>query len=375
MEIIRHTAAYVRKNEDTALAVMFAVLVAISFINEAVYEAAGRYSSLFMFLVLGILVAAHIGEIYENKDLRFIVFIFIGIAAMTNLVILDSNKGAVLIPLDLSLIVLAASYVRLKEKAAFIISACGSILTLIWYFDVRWSYNFNMAGLTFMLFMIMGVIFLELLKERTEYDYLTCVQVLMFVTAFIYATLYHSRCAMAGIAAFGLFFILGSLIERSGVLFTILLILTTVGSLVFTIAYVIIAGKGMNATFLYKDLISGRHLIWKELWGAFLEHPLTGIGSSYELKSFEIFEVHNGFLDLLTVHGIIVFFPLFILILSAMNNVRLSLKEKEGSQTVSRMALAALFAMFVASFFENFFITSPYSAFFLIFLLMTVSDL
>lgn len=367
---LNNIALNIRKYESIIISAMFTVLVLISFVNETVYEKAGRYSSLFMFAVLCVLAAAHLGEMWNNRDIRCIIVILTGIIAMTNLIIIHSNKGAVLIPSDLVLMALLASYISLSQTAAVYMAAVGSILTVIWYVDVRWTYNFNMAGLTFMLFMIMGVIYLEFLKEDHKYDYLLYLQILMYATAFIYATLYHSRCAMAGIAAFGIFVLCGPLIRRSKLLFTLILIITTGGSIAFTILYLILAGKGINISFLYKDLLSGRQQIWKELWGAFFEHPLTGIGSSYVLESFDIFEVHNGFFDIMTVHGMIVFALVFIMILSAVNEAWLISRDKETGKNYSILALAAVFAMFTASFFENFFITPPYSAFFFYFLLL-----
>ena len=367
---MNNIAYKIRKNEGVVISAMFSLLVAISFINETLYEKAGRYSSLLMFIVLCVLVAAHLEEIWNNRDIRFIIVVLTGIIAMTNLILIHSNKGAVLIPSDLVLIALLASYISLSQAAAAYMAVVGSVLTIIWYIDVRWTYNFNMAGLTFMLFMIMGVIFLEFLKENPKYDYLLYLQILMYVTAFIYATLYHSRSAMIGIAAFGIFSLCGPLIRKSKLLFTLILIITTGGSVAFTVLYLILAGKGINISFLYKDLLSGRQQIWKELWGAFFEHPLTGIGSSYVLESFDIFEVHNGFFDILTVHGMIVFALVFIMILSAVNEAWLMLRDSGSGKNYSTLALAAVFAMFTASFFENFFITPPYSAFFFYFLLI-----
>ncbi len=356
----------IRKNEDYILAGLFILLLLTSFIDQKIYAFTGRYASLVVFLLLALILLPHVREMVDNKDIRVIAAAATGMIAMINLIIIGSNKGAVLIPSDLVLIALCSYYVRLGKKAMYLITAAGSILTVIWYFDVRWEYNFNMAGLTFMLFMMMGVTFFEILKKDRDYVYLTMAQVLMYITAFIYSVLYHSRCAMIGILVFGFCILIRRILVSDRLLFSIILALSTAGSIFFTILYVILGAGGQRIRFLYKDLLSGRQEIWKELWAAYLKHPLTGIGSSYQLKSFEIFEVHNGLFDILVVHGTIVFFLVLIFICSAMNEAHMG----KGNRKIKGFAMAALFAMLTASFFENFFTVPPYSVFFLSFLLL-----
>ncbi|MBO4374952.1 MAG: O-antigen ligase family protein [Lachnospiraceae bacterium] len=355
----------IRNREDIILAGLFGYLLLSSFINQKVYDVLGRYASLAVFIILAALLVPHMKEMLQNRDVKVILAGAAMLAAGINLIVIGSNKGAFFIPADLCLICVASFYLRLHEKTKKYTAAAGSILTILWYGYVRWDYNFNMAGLTFMLFMMMGVTYLEFLKKEKNYEYLTLAQILMYVTSFIYATLYHSRCAMAGILVFGFCITIRRILVSDRLFFTILLVLTTAGSVLFTMVYVILGEKGIQGRFLYKDLFSGRHLIWKELWGAYLNHPITGIGSSYRLKSFDIFEVHNGMLDILTVHGTIVFFLVLILICAAMNGAHMA----KGDRKIKGFAFAALFAMLTASFFENFFTVPPYSIFFFMFLL------
>ena len=137
---------------------------------------------------------------------------------------------------------------------------------------------------------------------------------------------------------------------------------------------------------------SGRQEIWTELWQAFSRSPVTGIGSGYELKSFEIFEVHNGMFDILTVHGTVVFVLVVVMLWRACNRVYINLvacsrsavsgSSEDGSSesngTISlhkrtaRIAVASAFAMMFTSYFENYFTVPPYNIFFMTFLLMAL---
>ena len=87
--------------------------------------------------------------------------------------------------------------------------------------------------------------------------------------------------------------------------------------------------------------------------------PLTGIGSSYKINvdwMGGMFEVHNGLLDILIVHGAVVFAITIFMLVKRL----LSLREKAGSDPVARSATAAVFAILAASFMENFFIVPPF---------------
>ncbi|MBQ7464754.1 MAG: O-antigen ligase family protein [Lachnospiraceae bacterium] len=355
----------IKDREDYILAGLFVYLLLTSFINQRVYDVFGRYASLIVFIVLTMLLVPHVKEMIVARDMRVVLAVVTTLITGINLIVIGSNKGAFFIPADLCLIFVSSFYLRLREKTKMFIAAAGGILTVLWYSFVRWDYNFNMAGLTFMLFMMMSVMFLEFMKKEKGYDYLTLAQIMMYLTAFIYATLYHSRCAMAGILVFGFAIVIRRILISDRLLFTILLIIATAGSVLFTMVYVVLGEKGIAGRFLYKDLFSGRHLIWKELWAAYFAHPVTGIGSSYVLKSFDIFEVHNGLFDILTVHGTVVFFLILILLCTAMNNAHMA----KGDRKIKGFAFAAIFAMLAASYFENFFTVPPYSIFFLMFLL------
>ncbi len=359
----------IQKNESKIFTAIFLILCVLSFLDQRIYAASGRYFSLAFFGVLVLLLLPHAGDILKETPWKAAAVLLTGLIAMGNLMIIGSNKGAVLIPSDLALISLAFDRVALQKKDRVLVCGICGGFTILWYPAVRWSYNFNMAGLSFMLFMIMSILFLEYYRKKGGPSYLFPVQILMGVTAFFYATLYHSRCAMIGILVFAVSLVLLKYLRKNRILYCIFCLLLTLGSVAFTALYVASSGAGLKLTFLYKDILSGRQDIWSELWEAFLARPFTGIGSSYVLKSFEIFEVHNGLFDILVVHGILV----FLLVLFLLLPVLFSLQNAPVS-SFGTVCTAAVFGMLAASFFENFFTVPPYSLFFLFFLLGCKGD-
>ena len=228
-----------------------------------------------------------------------------------------------------------------------------------WYSVVRWYFNFNMAGLIFITFMVFGELLLEYAKNSFELYYLKYVQGLLYLVTFLAAVCYHARSAALCIIAFGLIWLILPKLAGKGV-YCLLPAAAIAGSIAFTLIYTAVGKKGMNVKILYKDVLSGRQDIWRELWEAFLARPLTGIGSSYKIKSFFIFEVHNGLLDILIVHGIIVFVLIVFLLLKRLLDLK---NVGYAFYPEKRLAAAGIYCYLFASFFENCFIVPPYCFF------------
>jgi O-antigen ligase len=292
----------------------------------------------------------------RNRDVELIGITIAAVIAMLNLIVIESNKGAFLTAVNLLLVIYLSDKVSFSEKEKMILSGCGAAFLGIWFCDVKWDYNFNMVGLVFMVIGILSLLFLEILREKFELGYLIYVEIMLYVTITLYTILYHSRCAMVGLLLFGLFVIAGKKIGTSKVFFRCLTLLATVGSILFTVLYVYLGSISFNLKFLYKDLLSGREDIWRDLWEVFLKSPVTGIGSSYKMRNFFIFEVHNGLFDILVVHGILVFIVALLFLLKRL----FQFQTRFVNTNQMCITMAGFFAMLFTSFFENYFIVSPY---------------
>lgn len=362
------------------------------FLLQSVNEVFSRFTSLMSFFVLGILCFVKLGEglssgfsikklaVRALRDWEFIVVILGMVIAALNLFIINSNKGAFLTAADVLMAFYVSDGFELERKKISAICAGASMLLIWWYCTVRWEYNFNTVGIIFMITAIMTLILLERLKEDyRQLYYLKFVQLVLYLTATLLCLLYHARCVLIGMLEFGALFLILPFISGKRLLRGILVGLVTAGSLLFSNLYILLAKTGVNITILYKNIISGRQKIWGELWENFVKMPFTGIGSSYEMKNFFIFEVHNGFLDILIVHGIFVFACVFILaVRRLLKALKIFSKTDRNADrkdyTVKRLALAGVFAVLFTSFFENFFINSPYLLMLLMFLSMNLSN-
>ena len=344
-----------------------------SFIHQKIHAIFAPYGTLIMFFALLIITALYMKEEKAqvfSKDLVTLAAAALILITPVFLFMVHSGLGAMLTVFDITLICLLmirglGVSGRIKRLTAF----TGAAFMLLWYPVVRWDYGFNMVGLMFLMLLIFGEIFMEYVKNDLEFEYLKYVQGLFFITSILLAVCYQARSAALSMIVFGAVYLLTPFIISKRVVFNLWIFLFTAGSIIFTLVYALIGISGWNVRFLYKDFLSGREMIWGELWQEFLKRPVTGIGSSYEMKNFFMFEVHNALFDILVVHGIIVFILVSYLLIKALN--RLFSKDILFCPD-RRIAFAGISSLLFASFFENGFITTPYSAVFFVLLLICV---
>lgn len=365
-----------KNNNSSIINYIFAAILTVEilgcFILQELNAVVSRYSSLLSFILLAIIILSGLNPLKSIPDTLkknpFLLILICGCAiALLNLFLIGSNKGAFLTAATVMMAFYAGYDLKCPAWLRFYTFALLSSLLIWWYCHVHWYFNFNMAGFIFMLTGIGAISLIEMIiSKNNRYLYLRPIQYIAYITATLLCLLYHARCVLAGMLIFGGLFLIMPVILKSTPAKHVLITASTVGSLLFSALYILLDKTGISITILYKDILSGRQDIWSELWEAFSHMPLTGIGSSYQLKSFFIFEVHNGILDLLIVHGVLVFICAIILIYRTLFKA-LSVKN---ITTLQRIALSAVFAMLFTSFFENFFINSPY----LLLLLLFISD-
>ncbi len=355
--------------------VIFTIEILGCFLVQDVNLVAARFTSLLSFFALAFIAAKQLYVRYRHEqasltgllltDREMMVAAAGSVIALLNLFLIGSNKGAFLTAADVLIMCFVARSFTLNEKERFYLTGLCSALLLWWYCTVRWYFNFNMTGIIFMLTAFMSMLLMEMLKKRYDgLSYLSFVQMIQYIVATLLCLLYHARCVLLGMLVFAVLYFLLPYISKSRLLGGLLVFSVTAGSLLFTLFYMFLDKTGVSITFLYKDILSGRQDIWSELWEAFLSQPLTGIGSSYHLRSFFIFEVHNGLFDILAVHGGLVFVCVMYLLCKRLYEALVSF---DGT-VYSRICLCAVFVVLFISFFENFFINSPYLLFVLFFL-------
>ncbi len=334
------------------------------------YEAVAPFTTLISLVTLAITFLCYVPIKSALHDPYFWAAAAGTVVAAVNLLIIDSGKGAFLTAADVLLVVYLADRIRLSAPFVWFSFVYVGFFFYYWTFDVKGyfkGYNTNYGGLvliTGFVFAVTGLIALyKKLKESTVSGarFTLGFTVFMFAWGYNIVAWYRARCALLGLVVFALLLVIPSKIWKSRVFYTFVTLCATLGAIAISVLYVLLGPVVRQAGIrvFYKDIISGRDEIWADLWGAFLKMPLTGIGSSYKINvdwMGGMFEVHNGLLDILIVHGVIVFAIVCFVLIQRL----LKLRENVCENIIARSAFAAVSSILAASFMENFFIVPPF---------------
>lgn len=334
------------------------------------YSFSAPLGTLFSFAFLIVIFFATVTLKEAVRDPFFYIMAAAAVIAGLNLLIIDSGKGAWLTAADVLLVAYISERMKLPRICiGFLLSYIGFYF-FYWTYDVKGyfkGYNTNYGGLvliTGFVFAITAMLFFaEKLKETEKGGarFLYISILFMFAWGYNIIAWYRARCALLGLVVFAALMLVPMKVWKNKVFYTALTAVMTFGAIAVSLLYVWLGrfSDRFSIRIFYKDIISGRDAIWADLWNAFLKMPLTGIGSSYEINvdwMGGMFEVHNGLLDILIVHGVFVFAATLVLLIRSL----LKLREKAGESIVAKSATAAVFALLAASFMENFFIVPPF---------------
>ena len=322
----------------------------------------------FLFLVAAFFCYVPLKEAIRDK--YFLIAAAASLIAGINLIVIGSGKGAWLTATDLLLVIYLSDRIRMSRPFVWFISAYTGFYFFYWTFDVKGyfkGYNTNYGGLVLITGFVFAITALVLLYEKLKESekrgarFLLAFTVFCFFWGYNIIAWYRARCALLGLVVFVILVIIPKKVWKNRVFYTLLTLFGTLGAIAVSLLYVWLGkyADSIDIRIFYKDVISGRDAIWTDLWSAFVKSPLTGIGSSYKINvdwMGGMFEVHNGLLDILIVHGVVVFALTVFLFIQRL----LKYREKAGTNIVSKIAMAGTFAMLAASFMENYFIVPPF---------------
>ena len=354
----------------TVLMLLAFVFYTLTFFVPKFYGLTEDYVGVFVFVILAGITLANVNPIKKlvNRDVDFIAVLLLAVIVAVNIFIVDSGKGCFFVAVNFALIFYLAGEVKFKRWQLYLFSGLYTAMLLYWFiFVYTWMFadyssfamNTNTAA-TFTLFsMLCAFVFFELIYEKNEA--LGGLIITIALVKCFQLSLYHrSRGAFIMLGAFLIFkFVIPKKWWEKKSFMTALLVIATFGSLIFVAFYVWLGTTGVNFTmpFFYKNIFSGREAIWLEFLSLFKDKPLTGIGTNLTITSFFEFNVHNAMLNILVIHGVLV----FILTIFLMYRRLFSLREGLAKRPVALCAIAAFFAVCIESFFDVDLIWANYS--------------
>lgn len=357
--------------------IIFSLYIIAFCINPIWYIRSAKFASPCVFLALILLFFSQIDWLnrLKNKDIELYLIIVGVILSGINMILIESNKGAIFPITDILLILYLSNKITLSKAQILLPTITCTGIVIIWFVIKRPAYNatdFNTNAGAFIClictcFLLCGwnMILKDASKIRACFNYLPLIllPILLF-----YAVRLKARSSM--MAAIIFLFVYYILPKKP---WTVIIVMFL--HLIFPFFYLYLWQNGFNLTLPFTDKVlwSGRELVWGEFVKAFLQHPWTGIGSDLArmVPNSPFFDPHHATLDILFIHGI----PVFILTLYLLVKRLLQLVKAPVSPQILCVSLASIYAIFVVSTFENLYITSPYnSLFFLILAIVFINQ-
>jgi len=371
-----------RKNIiNMSVLVTLIICYALKFLVPPFYAATDKYAGLFVFMCECLLLVNNynIFDALKRKDKELLFTGALLVIIMINLVIVNSGFGAYFTAANFALIIYASDKIILSKKQILFLSAVYMGVLLFWlvvlypgYFGsytASFALNTNGAATFTTYTALLALILLE--HFFTKNKWVEFLIVLLFVRVIRLAIWHRARGAFIILTLFILFYYIlkGNFIQNKKI-YTVLISLATVGSLLFVLLYTLLGKTGFNMFLpvFYKNIFSGRENIWYEFFTYFIHKPVTGIGTNLTIESFVEFNVHNAMYDILVIHGLVVFIMTMILLFKRF----LAFREKAMDNKLALIALLILLAVFFESYIDMDLIWADYSMN-LIFLLAVIN--
>lgn len=324
---------------------------------------------LVIFTLLTILVVSNSNKIVGDKKISMIVF-FIIMTAVIGIVINNSNIGTLFGVINLSIVFLISPYIQINQKIIKFFSILSFLGLIYWSFIPPEGFNTNSIGVITLVFFICSLFILGSIKRKIIKIPVIIFTIIMSLNSIITS---ESRASLIG---FIFFIILNFLIPYKilckKTIVKFLVYLVTLGSIGYVFLYIGLWKMNYSLAWSYSDksLYTGRELIWIDLWAAFKENYLFGLGSNYQLQTHDVLNVHNSMFHILTIYGILVFMLSLTLIYYFFSK---KVHYRVESNPFFGVALSGFLSLSLQSFFETTLVSSSFTPIIIMFLIIITS--
>lgn len=323
------------------------------------------YAPFVSFVILAIFFFNHVNiiEKFRERDAELFLII-VGMAiSILNIYLVKSGVGIAVVLLNLFLILYLSDKVIIDNKIIYLLSGVSAILLLSWIGKEARGFNTNLASM--LIFSLAAVAIAGGMKLMEHKGYKLVGKVagasIWLLVVLPLVIVLRARGVVLGIIAVLIFgFLLPEKIWKVSWFYKIGIAVLFIASIALPVIYVAMKESGVEISFslMGKRFFSGRDIVWEQFLTAFSKEPWTGIGSNLTEKIVDALytEAHNGFLNVLTVYGVVTFGIFIVLLYKKI----VKAIEMAASSLSGRVALGTILAMFVISFFENYVFISPY---------------
>lgn len=343
------------------------IFLGIQLLNVKIYNLLSSFNLYVIFVFTIMIVLLNLGKVIKNKIIictNFISIILVLIGGFQN----AFGFGGLLIIINFLLVLLVATSIKIQENCIKYLFKSIKFYSIIYFFIAKDGFNKNTIGqIAFILFVYNLVLIIH-----NKDGYFS--SIVAIVLCFVNIINSESRGVLIATVALCIIISLNKIIIDKKIVFGIIIIFLTFGSIIFCMFYVQLWSEGVVVNTIYTDkrFYSGREYIWYELINLIKLYPIWGVGSNYSINSFEVFNSHNSMLNIMVVYGIPTFILFNLNLINSLFNARkLSLKRLE-----TRVALSGFLGILIIGFFETILIwgTIFFLNIFLLWIITSIGD-
>lgn len=268
--------------------------------------------SFFLILGIQILLCCNVKEMLLLRDREWNYVIAILVLTVICLFFADSRSGAFFTVCNFCLLLYVSERWDWKLGPQCL-ALCGCLGVyfqwLFWPFLTTTKRNPNTAGTVIVFLTFTMFVFIERWIQKKWLR--VFLQVILLLVAFYQLWIYHGRSTAGALLFFCIMKYLMPVVSwQKEKYYRFAFGILTIGSILFAILYTAawqIFDPEREVHIFGKRLFSGREAIWLEVLQHFAKQPLWGAGTNYTIQSFYEVNVHNAMLDILVIHGVIVF--------------------------------------------------------------------
>lgn len=350
------------------------IVYCLAYTSVEYYNLMIRHAGIPMAVSLIIMFLNHINVIQaiKNKEKELILLICAGIIVVINMFLSDSGVGVLFDIFNLLLLLYLADKIDLDKRIYYCMSMIGFFILLLWIGKNGEGYNANTS--TAIIFEMAGLsaVGIHMLCTRYKKEWIAKVYLLTVMLGYVLPFALKNNCRSItlgiGVLLFLYYLLPWKLFKNKKIFNLCLAALIGVG-----VAFPIICSKLWNVygikgpTILGSSFTGGRESVWNQFFSAFEKAPITGIGNDFlaKIPDLEHYNVHNAYLHILVVYGVILFVIFLYLLFK-----RLTSFELEYAVGLRRYAICFLITILCISVMETTFAVSFGNHIFFIFLLV-----
>ncbi len=349
---------------DWLALIIFNIYLLLAYTSSSRFNLLLSRSGMFTSVILIIIFLNHINLIQalKNKEKELFFCIITGILSFINMIFAKSGPGVLFDIANIILILYLSDKIELDTISLSIIFTTFFLILIFWFNANGEGYNPNTVSLIVLESAMLSALSLSSLLSKWKKDWIIYLYLAVSSALFVYpvAKKFEGRTEIGAlfILLFTFLFIPKLVWQFKKLYCCILGIIALICMLVpamFTHIYYDYINNEIEIPSKFR-IFHGREPVWMQYFSAWKKEPLTGIGNNFieKIPDLRFSSAHNGFLHLLVVYGIIIFFIVLFYFgykIIQIKTEQISLTKKIGfSIIIAMLAIASMESYLITSF-------------------------